>query len=88
MVLRMIAMEHEVTEVGEIVRQGRAMHRAWVERVLSTFLEERAGAERRRRLAMLVAVTDVLTWKVLRQEQGLSQRAYERSVRELLEALQ
>lgn len=87
MVLRMMAVEHQVPEVGRIAREGRDMHRVWVERVLGPLLDSVDGKERRRRLATLIAVTDVLTWKVLRIEQGLSRRDYERCVREWLEAM-
>lgn len=87
MVLRMLAVEHEAPEVAKIVQQGRDMHRAWVERVLGSELRRAKRPERRRRLAMLIAATDLLTWKLLRMEQRLSQRDYQRSVLELLEAL-
>jgi AcrR family transcriptional regulator len=86
MVLRMLAVEEEVPEVARIAQQGRDMHRAWVERVFAPLLKQSAVGERHRRRATLIAVTDLLTWKVLTLEQGLSQRDYERSVLELLEA--
>lgn len=85
-VLRMLAVEDRMPEVARIAERGRRMHRAWVERVLGPLLEGSAGPARRRRLALLVCVTDVLTWKVLRLEQRLSGRDYERCVLELLEA--
>jgi AcrR family transcriptional regulator len=85
-VLRMRAVEHEVPEVARIVQRGRDLHRAWVDRVLAPLLKRTKGPERRRRLAMLIGATDVLMWNILRMEQGLSQRDYQRSVRELLEA--
>jgi AcrR family transcriptional regulator len=87
MVLRMLAVEDKMPQVGQIAQRGRDMHRAWVERVLAPLIEPLAGRERRRRVAVLVAMTDVLTWKVMRLEQGLSQRDYQRSVLELLEAI-
>ncbi len=87
MVLRMLAVEQEVPEVARIAQQGRDMHRAWVERVFSPLLKQSAVGERHRRRATLIAVTDLLTWKVLTLEQGLNQQDYERSMLELLEAL-
>jgi AcrR family transcriptional regulator len=87
MVLRMLSVEDKVPQVATIAQHGRDMHRAWVERVLAPLVGSVAGRERRRRVAVLVAVTDVLTWKVLRLEQGLSQRDYQHSVLELLEAV-
>ena len=45
------------------------------------------GAARQRRLAQLVAVTDVYTWKLLRRDKGLSRDQTVLAVRELAEAL-
>jgi hypothetical protein len=45
------------------------------------------GAARQRRLAQLVAVTDVYTWKLLRRDKGLSRDQTVLAVRELVEAL-
>jgi AcrR family transcriptional regulator len=52
------------------------------DRVLGLLAEER-----RRRLAQLVAVCDVYTWKLLRRDRGLSRRETERALVELLEPL-
>jgi AcrR family transcriptional regulator len=86
-VLRMLAVEDEIAEVGEIVRRGRKLHLAWVERVFEPFLRRFKPQHRKRQVACLVAATDILTWKVLRLEQGLSRRDYEHCIFELLEAL-
>lgn len=86
MVLRMLTVEHEVLEVARIIQRGRELHRTWVQRVLAPLLKHTEVPERRRRLAMLIGATDVLMWRILRIEQGLSQRDYQRSVLELLEA--
>ena len=45
------------------------------------------GAERARRLAQLIAVTDVLTWKLLRHDRSLSRRQTELALIELLQPL-
>jgi hypothetical protein len=86
-VLSFLAVEAQVPEVAAITARGRQMHRAWVERVLSPFLAKVPAAERGRRLAAYVAITDLLTWKVLRLEQGLTREGYAKTVEELLEAL-
>lgn len=86
MVLGILAVEHDVPEVARIAQQGRDMHRRWVGRVMAPLLDNVDRTKRRRRLATLIAVTDLLTWKVLRLEQGLNRRDYERCVRDLLEA--
>ena len=44
----------------------------------------RVGVERRRRLAQLVAICDVYTWKLLRRDAGLSRRQTELALVELL----
>jgi AcrR family transcriptional regulator len=87
MVLGILAVEHESSEVGRVAQSGRDLHRKWVERVLAPLLDNVDRTQRRRRRAMLIAVTDLLTWKVLRLEQGLNRRDYERCVRELLEGM-
>jgi hypothetical protein len=45
------------------------------------------GVERARRLAQLIAVTDVLTWKLLRHDRHLSRRQTELALIELLQPL-
>jgi hypothetical protein len=50
-------------------------------------LKGRAAGERRRRLAQLVAVCDVYTWKLLRRDSGLSRRQTELALVELLEPI-
>ena len=87
MVLRMLGAEADGDAIAEMNESGRDMHRAWVERVFGPMLGGGTSAARRRRLATLIAVTDLLTWKLLRLEQGLSARDYERCVRDLLERL-
>jgi AcrR family transcriptional regulator len=86
-VLGMLTFEAQGPDLRAIAERGREMHRTWVERVLEPLIERVAPDDRPRRVAVLVAVTDLLTWKVLRKEQGLEQHEYERSVHELLEAL-
>lgn len=87
MVLAMLTFEDQGPDLASIAERGREMHRAWVERVLEPLIEQVATDDRPRRVAVLVAVTDLLTWKVLCKEQGLEQHEYQRSVHELLEAL-
>jgi AcrR family transcriptional regulator len=86
-VLRMLAEEHSVPGLREVANVGRGYHREWCERVFAAALAGRRGAERDRRLAQLIAVTDVMTWKLLRRDRGLSRKQTELAVRELLEPL-
>jgi AcrR family transcriptional regulator len=86
-VLRLLAEERRSRELAAIVEEGRALHVAWCERVFASALAGMRGAGRERRLAQLVAVCDVYTWKLLRHDRGLSRRETERALVELLEPL-
>jgi len=83
-VLRMLAEEVRVPALSEIADAGRTMHRDWCARVFAPALSGRTGVDRRRRLAQLVAVCDVYTWKLLRLDAGLSRRQTEIAMAELL----
>ena len=86
-VMRLLAEEERVPALKEIVDHGRASHRDWCARVFAPALESRAGAERRRTLAQVVAVCDVYTWKLLRRDAGLSRAQTELALLELLEPI-
>jgi AcrR family transcriptional regulator len=86
-VLRLLAEEHRADELRAIADGGRAFHREWCARVFAPALERLEGAARPRRLAQLVAVCDVYTWKLLRRDSGLSRRQTELALVELLEPL-
>jgi AcrR family transcriptional regulator len=86
-VLRMLAEEDRAPGLRRIADRGRAYHRDWCESVLGPALDELTGAERKRRLGQLIAVTDVLTWKLLRRDAGLSRAQTELALGELLEPL-
>lgn len=86
-VLRLLAEAERRPALREIADHGRDVHRRWCERVFAPVLTGRSGVERDRRLAQLISVTDVLTWKLLRRDRGLSRRQTELAVRELLEPL-
>jgi hypothetical protein len=82
-VMRLLAEEERSPELREIVEGGRALHREWCARVFAPALMDAPP----RRLAQLVAVCDVYTWKLLRRDAGLSRRQTELALRELLEPL-
>jgi AcrR family transcriptional regulator len=86
-VLRLLAEEERVPGLRDIADRGRVLHREWCARVFAPALEGRVGVERRRRLAQLVAVCDVYSWKLLRRDAGLSRRQTELALVELLEPL-
>jgi AcrR family transcriptional regulator len=86
-VLRLLAEETREPALRPLVDRGRAYHVDWCARAFEPALRELRGAARERRLAQLVVVTDVYTWKLLRRDRGLSRRQTETAMRELVEAL-
>ena len=55
---------------AEFVREGRVLHYRWVETVFGPLLGP-SSPTRRRRLAALVAICDVHTWRLLARHLGL-----------------
>ena len=85
--LRLLSQEDRIAVVAEHVAGGRAYHRAWVERTFGPLLAGVTGPARRRRLASLVMLTDVYTWRLLRRDLGLSRADTERTLVELITKL-
>jgi AcrR family transcriptional regulator len=85
--LVVLAEEQRIPGTAVILERGRALHREWCARVFAPALAGLTGTERRRRLAQLVAVCDVYTWKLLRRDAGLSRRQTELAMGELLTPL-
>jgi AcrR family transcriptional regulator len=85
--LRALAEEGRVAVVGPGLARGRRGHQEWVEHIFPAALAGLRGAARQRRVAQLVAVTDVYTWKLLRRDKGLSREQTVLAVRELVEKL-
>ena len=86
-VLTLLALESRSSAAAQVVAQGRLLHRSWCERILAPALAGLDDGPRARRLAQLVAVTDVYTWKLLRRDAGLSRDVVELALRELLTPL-
>ena len=86
-VLKILAEEDHIPGVRAITDRGRAVHRQWCERVFAPALSRLDDRQRRRRLAQLVAVCDVYTWKLLRRQAGLSRSQAELALVELLKPL-
>ena len=86
-VVKMLAEEARNPGLRQISEHGRQVHRAWCERVFAPTLTRVALADRSRRLAQLVAVCDVYTWKLLRRQAGLSRQQTELAMVELLQPL-
>ena len=86
-VLRLLAEEDKVPGLRKVLDRGRDYHCGWCERVFEAGLAGLRGAARDRRLAQLIAVTDIYMWKLLRRDRALSRRQTELAMRELLEPL-
>jgi len=86
-VLRMLAEEQRLPWLAPLVERGRELHRDWCEHMFGFALDGLAGVQRRRRLAQLIAVGDVYTWKLLRRDSGLSRKQTELALTELLNAI-
>jgi AcrR family transcriptional regulator len=87
MVLRLLAEEGRRPELVAALEQGRMMHSEWCEHVFAPALVGLRGVEHRVRLAQLVAVCDVYTWKVLREDRGLSPAQTRRALVGLVDAI-
>lgn len=70
--VRVLALEHRVPAIGYLLRRSRESHRAWVERVFRPYLPSRKGAAFRRRVTAFYVATEVMNWKLLRRDLGLS----------------
>jgi AcrR family transcriptional regulator len=64
--------------------QGRENHRDGVKTVFAPQLERLHGAARAQLLSMLVILTDVYVWKLLRRDMALSRPAAETTVRKMI----
>ena len=85
--LRLLA-EEENPAFREFTETGRAFHRGWAERTFAPQLTPHRGPKRARRLAQLIAVTDVYMWKLLRHDSKLSRPQVERAIVELIDGLE
>jgi AcrR family transcriptional regulator len=85
MALLMLAQESHQELMARITEQGKALHRAWVEEVFAPFLDRTDDAEALTDL--LVVVTDVYTWKLLRRDRRLGRDRTEQRMRHLVDAV-
>jgi AcrR family transcriptional regulator len=85
--LRSLAQEERYPPIRALTDRGRQFHYAWVERTFAPLLAGLAGQARERRLAQLIAVTDVYVWKLLRRDRGLDRDQAELALRELIDGL-
>ncbi len=86
-IIRMLALEDRIVVLRPALERGRGLHEQWVERVFAGALQRLGGAARARRIAELVAATDVYTWKLLRRDRGLTRKQTILAIREMVQAL-
>jgi AcrR family transcriptional regulator len=86
-VLRLLATEESSPVLSEFAERGRRLHREWCRDAFAPFLTHLTGVDHDRRLAQVVAVCDVYTWKLLRLDAGLSRRQTHLAMAELLAPL-
>lgn len=82
-ILRMLAQEEQIPAIHQMTDAGRVYHRAWAERTFQPLLGSLRGEPRQRRLTAIVVATDLLVWKLLRQDMQLDRAAAERVVVEM-----
>lgn len=85
--LKLLAEEPTTPGLGSITEIGREHHRNWCATVFASTVERLDGLARLRRLAQLVAICDVYTWKLLRRDAGLSRAQTELALIEMLTPL-
>lgn len=87
-VLRLLSQEARVPAVRAVTEEGRRYHREWNERVFGPLIAARRPDERRIVRAQLVAITDLMTWKLLRHDLALGRGAVERALVDLVHRLE
>ena len=85
--VRALALEGRVDAIRPLMEDGRRHMAEWTERTFASALAGCAGRERRRRVALLALACDVLTWKQLRRDRGLSRTETATAMRELVAAI-
>jgi AcrR family transcriptional regulator len=85
--LHLMSEERRFPAVKQMTDRGRRYHRNWVREVFARHLQTLNGEALERRHTQLVVATDLLTWKLLRSDMGLSRKRAEASVLEMIETL-
>ena len=83
-ILNLLAQEQRTPAIRALTDFGRRHHYGWVERVFDPMLADLAPAERAQRIAQLIAVIDLYSWKVLRRDLGMSREETEAAVMDLV----
>jgi len=83
-ILRMLSQEDRVPAVRHLMDIGREYHRRWAEGTFEPLLHGLRGRRRGRRLIGIIAVTDVLVWKLLRVDMGVERTEAEEIVADMI----
>ena len=86
-ILWLLAQEEREQILKHLADAGRIYHLQWCRQAFAPALQELRGKARDRRLAQLVAVTDIYVWKLLRRDRGLSKEQTGLAMLELVEPL-
>lgn len=86
-VVRVLGEERRDSFARRAVDRGHEVHEQWVRRTFEPQLSSLRGQAREQRLAQLIAVCDVYTWKIFRLDMGLSIPSTEAALIELIERL-
>ena len=84
---RLLATELHEPALAPLAERGRTLHRDWCAAAFGASLAGLDAATRTRRMAQVVAVCDVYTWKLLRRDGGLTRADTETALLELLTPL-
>jgi AcrR family transcriptional regulator len=84
LVMQRLNEERRRPALTPTLNQGRENHRDGVKTVFAPQLEQSHGAARAQLLTMLVVLTDVYVWKLLRRDMALSRPAAESAVRKMI----
>jgi AcrR family transcriptional regulator len=84
-VLRLLSQEERIPAVRHMTDTGRAYHHHWARRTFAPLAHGLRGAARERRLQAIATATDLLVWKLLRQDMGLPRAQAERVMAEMIE---
>jgi AcrR family transcriptional regulator len=83
-ILRMLSQEERIPAIRKMTDAGRVYHRYWAQTTFAPLLDGLRGSIRERRLAAIVAATDLLVWKLLRKDMKLERAQAERVAVEML----
>ncbi len=74
LIVRALEEEDQIPLLHELLKTGRASHRAWLEQVYARHLAYVPKEDKEEVIAALYAATDVYVWKLLRRDLGLGKR--------------